>query len=129
MGKVLARILSDFMGLKSQGKTTQGIEISNESLKSELDLDIDLILSLKNEELSAYLTERKLTSEHIEMLADYLAEIGEHAMSTDKQYAMKILEQTLELYNVADAISNTYSFDRISKKDKIKASLAARSSS
>ena len=125
LGKVLARILSDFFGLKSQGKTAQGLKIANESLRTELDLDIELILKFKRQELSEYLTSHKLTPEYMEKLADYMSEIAEHAMSTDKIYAMKVFEQILELYTIVDSSSNSHSFNRISKKEKIKAVLSA----
>ena len=120
LGKVLGKILSDFLGLKAQGKVAQGIEISNENLKSELDLDIEIILSLNGQELSEYLKDKKLTSEHIEKLIDFIAEIGEHTMLTDKNQAIRIFKKILEMYKIVNAISNAYSFERIHKEEKIK---------
>ena len=72
LGKVLAKILSDFLGLKSNGNVTQGIEISNESLQSELDIDIEKIIALNKTELEEYVRNRKLTESHLELLSEYL---------------------------------------------------------
>lgn len=48
MGKVLAKILSDFLGLKSQGKASIGIEKVNEQMNFALILVFRLeIYSLK----------------------------------------------------------------------------------
>ena len=47
LGKVLAKILPDFLGLKSEGQISQGIEITNHRLRSELDIEIE---ELKNGE-------------------------------------------------------------------------------
>ena len=124
LGKVLARILSDFMGFKSEGKTGPGIEVTNESLKSELDLDIELILSKKEEELSNYFKAHKLTDEHIEEIADYLFEIGEHSISSDKNYAKTVYNRVLKLFKIVDGSSNSYSFDRINKKGKVELALS-----
>ena len=120
LGKVLAKILSDFLGLKSNGNVTQGIEISNESLQSELDIDIEKIIALNKTELEEYVRNRKLTESHLELLSEYLKEIGIAKTKIDKSDAYLCLQKAIELLDIADKISKTMSFDRISKKSEIK---------
>lgn len=120
LGKVLAKILSDFLKLKSDGNGAQGIEISNERFQSELDIDIDELLTLSSNELKSYLETRSLTDNHIEIISDYLFEIGKMEFENNEAKEKLTLEKAYELLDVADDISRTTSFQRISKKNKLK---------
>jgi hypothetical protein len=117
LGKVLANILSDLLGLKSKGNVTQGVEISNERFQSELDIDIEKLLKLENVDLKEYLNTRKLTETHLEILSEYLAEVGqtETIIAEQEPYLIK----AIELLDIADEISKTMSFERMNKKRKI----------
>lgn len=117
LGKVLAAILSGFLGLKSKGEVSLGIEITNERLQGELDIDIEKIAALNNMEVKAYLEKRKLRAEHIEGLSDYLKEIG--IGETDKTKASLWLKKAIVLLDIADEISKTLSIDRVNKKRNI----------
>ena len=120
LGKVLGTIIAGFFGLKSQGKVEQGIEISNEKFKEEMDIDINKILRIEYSDLSIYLSNLKLSPEQFEKLIDYIIEIGEYTLNTDKKKGINILERVLEMYTILDTKSNTYSFTRIKKEKRIK---------
>ena len=117
LGKVLAQILSTFLSLKSKGNIAQAMETSSLQLKSELDLDMEHILSLSKEELTDYFKNRKLTAEHIESLADLLQERG--AIEPQEELVQLYFQKTIELLNIADEVSNTLSFDRMNKRNEI----------
>ena len=119
LGRVLGKIIADFLGLKSNGDVTQGIEISKNQFKNELDIDVDKIIDLSKNELKKYLLDHKLTGEHVELIAYYLINITESNILTGKQETKKYLEKVLDLYDIADELSQTISFDRINKKSKI----------
>ncbi len=119
LGKVLAKVLSDFLGFKSSGNAIQGIEISNESLQSELDIDIEKIMAINKTELDEYVRNRKLTDIHLELLSEYLKEVGAVKTKIDKSDAQLCLQKAIELLDIADEISKTMSFDRINKKGDI----------
>jgi len=120
LGKVLGTIIAGFFGLKSQGKVEQGIEITNEKFKEEMDIDINKILRIEYSDLSIYLSNLKLSPEQFEKLIDYIIEIGEYTLNTDKKKGINILERVLEMYTILDTKSNTYSFTRIKKEKRIK---------
>ena len=120
LGKVLAKILSDFLGLKSTGNVTQGIEISNERFQSELDIDIEKLVTFNKSELKEYLEAHKLTASHLETLSEYLKEIGKVQIEKNSDDAKIKLNKASELLDIADEISKTMSFDRINKKNEIK---------
>ena len=120
LGKVLANILSDLLGLKSKGQTSQGIEVTNQRLQSELDIEIEKITTLTKKELKDYLKNRHLKAEHLEILSECLKEIGKGEIEKNKQATKVKLEKAIELLDIADEISKTMSFDRINKKNEIK---------
>ena len=115
----MGKIIADFLGLKLKGEVTQGIEISKKQLKKELDIDIDKLINLSRNELKKYLIDHKLSGEHVELIAYYLINITESNILTGKQETKKYLEKVLDLYDIADELSQTISFDRINKKSKI----------
>jgi len=119
LGRVLGKIIADFLGLKSKGEVTQAIEISKKQLKNELDIDIDKLIGLPKNDLKKYLIDHKLAGEHVELIAYYLINITESNILTGKQETKKYLEKVLVLYDIADELSQTISFDRINKKSKI----------
>ncbi len=46
LGKVLAKILSDFLGLKAKGQASHGVEISNHRFQRELEINIERLAYL-----------------------------------------------------------------------------------
>ena len=120
LGRVLGKILANFLGLKSSGQVEQGIEVANEQLQSELDIDIDEIVILSRDELKNYLMERKMAPGHFEILGKYLKELGNSKMSSDINNAKIYLTKSLELLDLEDEISTTLSFERADLKSKVK---------
>ena len=120
LAKVLAKILSDFFGLKVKNNIAQGIEISNERLQSELDIDIEKLLTFNKSELEVYIKNRKLTEGHLETLSEYLKEVGIAKTETNKSEAQSYLAKAVELLEIADEVSKTMSIDRINKSSEIK---------
>ena len=46
LGRVLAKILSDLSGLKTQGSLSERIEVVDQTLKNSLDLGIEDLISI-----------------------------------------------------------------------------------
>lgn len=119
LGKALAKILSDFLGLSSKGQTSEAIEIANESFQKQLDIDIQKVLTLSATDLMKYLQDRNLTADHIEIIADYLKASSTAEHEVDKQKNQLKLDKALELLQLADEVSQAVSFSRIQKKKEI----------
>lgn len=119
LGKALSNLMAKFLGWSADGNTSLGIEKTNEQLKLQLDIDVELILQLSQEELSEYLRKRKLTNSHIETLIDYFIEMGGHTIKTNVSFGVSILKKVLEMYQTIDETSKTYSFDRKEKEKKV----------
>tara|TARA_B100000809_G_C14809303_1_gene413234 strand:+ start:77 stop:496 length:420 start_codon:yes stop_codon:yes gene_type:complete len=120
MGRVLGKALADFLGFKSKGMINQGLEVSSQQLKSELDIDLGELTTLSNSDLKSYLLDRKFTVKHIEMLADYLSEVGKSKISDKNQTGKTYLNKSIVLYELVDEISRTICFEREAKKSEMK---------
>ena len=110
LGFFLQRLLANFLNGNSAGNSIEAVDLVTNELKNELDFDLPLFVSLSNDEMKKYLSNFKFNEQHLEKLADLLAE-----MNTSKIY----LTRALELLDLVDEISNSFSFERNSKKIKI----------
>ena len=110
LGFFLQRLLANFLNGNSAGNSIEAVDLVTNELKNELDFDLPLFLSFSNDEMKKYLSNFKFNEQHLEKLADLLAE-----MNTSKIY----LTRALELLDLVDEISNSFSFERNNKKIKI----------
>lgn len=126
LGRVLGKILADLTGLKSQGKTSVGIEAVDQVVKNELDFTIDEMTSIPTEKFINILQGgRKLSNDTINNLADILFIIAEELVpsDTDHEKKKKMYERALTIYEHLEKTSSTYSFDRRYKIAQIKEAL------
>ena len=110
LGFFLQRLLANFLNGNSAENSIEASDLITNEFKNELDFDLPLFLSLSNDEMKKYLSNFKFNEQHLEKLADLLAE-----MNTSKIY----LTRALELLDLVDEISNSFSFERNNKKIKI----------
>ena len=114
LGFFLQRLLANFLNGNSTGNSIEAADlVTNEftnEFKNELDFDLPLFLSLSNDEMKKYLSNFKFNEQNLEKLADLLAE-----MNLSKAY----LVRSIELLDLVDELSNSFSFERNSKKIKI----------
>ncbi|WP_242204585.1 hypothetical protein [Aestuariivivens insulae] len=114
LGKVLAKILADF--LKLPKGDSRGVELTNQRFQNELDIDIEKLKALTKEETEDYLRSLNLTADHLEILSEYIKEIGLTKIEEDKVAAKVWLKKAIDILDFADKISKTVSFIRINKK-------------
>ncbi len=119
LGKVLSIILSDLIGRKNNGQLSQGIEVSHQQLKSELDIDLETLSSFDKSELRSFIEFRKFTPNHAEVLSEIVSEMAKAGIQSDKAKAMMLLQKASDLLTIADELSNTMSFDRIYKNKEL----------
>jgi len=110
--------LSDLLGLKSQGKVNDGIEIVNQVLKENLDLDIQKLLNIQLDDfINTLKTEKGFNNESLDKLADILTIIAENRQNKDKKM---LYERCLIIYEYLEKTENVYSVDRKWKIEQIK---------
>ena len=125
LGRALGKIVTAFLGLKSQGKVAEGFQIANQQFKSELDIDIDKLLGFDKAALADFFAEQPMTSGHLEQIAEYVLELGEH--QSDTAAKTNAFGCAYNLVELANAKSDTFDMNRqfklkaiANKIDKIK---------
>ena len=119
LGKVLAKILSNFLGFNNDIDPSNRIEKTNHDFQNELDIDIEKVQQLSKDDLKSYLSLRLKSSENIEYLAEYFIELGKKRIGFNKNKSQNHFEKALQLIAIANELSNTISLDRINKKIEI----------
>ena len=110
LGRAIGKIITGFLGLKSQGKVALGFEIANEQFNKELDLDIDKLLGMDKVVLSDYLKERQFTDVHLVQIVDYVEVLGEH--QSDNAGKTNAFNTSLNLLAIANDKSEVYDMNR-----------------
>jgi len=126
LGRAIGKILSDALRLQSQGKVAEGVEAAIQSLKSELDLDIDELIRIPREDLVQRLKGKwNFTDESIEKLADLLSHIAEgmNQKNGSSDPCIQMMQVSFLLYEHCSKASKVYSFDRHQKMVKIRSRL------
>ena len=119
LGRVLGRMLSDLVGLKSQGKMVDGIEVATQALKSELDIDINELVDIPTNDFVEFLvSEKDYTNDNLDKLAEILLMIADH--EEDEGWSRKLYEKVLTIYLYLEETDNVFSLDRQWKIERIK---------
>ena len=69
LGRALARIVAEFLGTRSHGDGAEAIAVANESLKEQLDVNVDSLIGHSTADLANYLAQRNLAGERLSPLA------------------------------------------------------------
>jgi hypothetical protein len=126
LGQALATIFSRWYGLKSQGKVPEAIEMTNQSLKVELGLDIAELTSIATEDFVGTLRdEKKFNYSNLERLADILLLLADESEGNKavNDQRLNLYAKCLSIYNYLNENDLTYSFERQSKIERIRSML------
>jgi len=118
LGRILGKILSDLLDLKNQGQVNDGIEVSIQALKDELDLDLQELIAIQtNYFIDVLKSEKGFTNGNLNKLADILLFIADNRQGNDKKL---LLNKCLTIYEYLEKADKVYSFDRRGKIERIK---------
>jgi len=121
LGRAIGKVITGFLGLKADGNVQKGIDITNQQFKSELDIDIERLLSLNKPELTDYLLTKNIGETSIVQLAEYVEMIGES--QTDNAAKAGAFNSAVNLYEIANAQSATFDMNRQFKINELKRKL------
>jgi len=122
LGQALAQIFSKLFGLSERGKDPEAIEMTSQSLKSELDIDLSEISSIPTDEFIITLQEnKKLNHSNLELLANILLLIADEncTENPENEEGLNLYGKCLEIYSHLNERDLTYSFERESKIARI----------
>ena len=115
IGLLISAIRQKLFGGKENLATTlqSQIEAAKGMLLNETNFDLDKFLSLNIEDSNEYICSFKgFSIENIEFLAEYISQIG---LSDESGKFRKYLEKALQLYELCNLKSKTYSFEQIGR--------------
>jgi hypothetical protein len=123
IGKIIIAIQQKLCS--GEGSSSASIENETIALKAkllkEVDFDLEKFLQFDSEASNDYLNCFKgFSIENIEILAGFLSQIG---FSEKTDQSKKYLEKSLQLYEIINLRSKTFSFDRETKIQAIKNAL------
>lgn len=122
LGQALAMIYSKLLGFRNEGKVPESIELTNLSLKTELDLDLDELSAIPAEDFVSRMKEdKKFNYTNLELLADILLHIADdiNQRDPDSRLDLNLYDKALRVYKYLNERDLTFSFERQSKIDRI----------
>jgi hypothetical protein len=115
IGRVLEKILFLLLGFKNKG---EGIEITNQILKDELDFDIQELLDIQTDSfINTLVSEKGFDNAGFEKLAEIFLLIAD---STEHKKRKILYEKCLVVLEYLEKTETTYSLDRQEKIEQIK---------
>lgn len=124
LGKVLGQILSRFLNLSTTGNANTAIEITNQQLKTEADIEPDILFSGDRDTLIKYCREKSLTENHLETLSAYAFEMGKSSIDLCEKETY--FHRSILLLDIADDINHTASFLRMQRKREVEEELESQ---
>lgn len=119
LGKVVAKVLRDLMGLKSDFRINEAEEMVNTVFEKELGFNFDEMLERKNDDFILFLIKDKKFSEAtLEDIANILFEIG--ITLEDKNKQANYFQKAILLFEHLNTERKTFSFDFMVKINKMK---------
>ena len=119
IGKVFSKILLGFKEEKIQDSIDSAIDKANSNFLNQTNVSIGQILKLKDIELKEYLKNKVLTTNHIDIIVNYLLEIV-NSKYLNNENKILYLQKTLELHLVSDQLFQAISFGNNQKQAEIK---------
>ncbi len=118
LGRVLGKILADFLALKSTSKVGEAIESVVQSLNTKLDLDPEMLADAPRSEIVDKLIRvYGFNNDNLELLANILLTAAEERQ--DDPLWKKLMGHSLTIFRYLETVDATYSLERRFKIDKI----------
>lgn len=120
LGQMLVKLFPDLLGLKNLGQISVGIELTNKTLKTGLDYDIQELMDLPTSEfVDSLLAKKNLNNHSLNRLVRILLIIADNHQGDNK----KLYEKCLAIYEYLETAENVYSIARQAEKKRIKSML------
>lgn len=118
LGQVLGKLITELLQLKSQGKFNDGLEITNQTLKTNLDHNLDELLAIPDEVFIPNLKVRKIKNEALDKLAELMLLWADNEGTTER--GMQLYKKSFLLFEKLESVEAIYSMDRHRKLERLK---------
>lgn len=119
MGLFLKRMLSNISKDTGTEKEMETIAEIDAGFINEFNISIDELITLSENDFKKTILEMKLKETHLENFSELLLKISFSNLNFTANKINKLKEKAVLLLDLADSISNSYSIERINKKNKI----------
>lgn len=119
LGKVLAKMLSDFLGLKTDIDVASTVKVTTERFEEKAGLDFESLLGASKEEVAAYLSDHNFPLEHLDILASYCTEAAEALSIKREDAAVQYAQLGHNILEHITHTSKTTSFHHIDLMDRL----------
>lgn len=110
LSRILGKVLTDLIGLKNKGLLCDGIEMTNQTLKSELNLDIKELIDLRTDTfINVLVSEKGFVNESFDKFAEILWLISDQYTDVEKR---EVYIKCLTIYQFLEKTDKTYSLAR-----------------
>ncbi len=97
MGQAIGKMISKFLGLKSDGKMEEALAVTQAALQEELGLDFEKLYRSDEEDFLVFFRDKPYSAESLELLATYFMEAGVDKKETHPETAALILQKAIHL--------------------------------
>lgn len=119
LGRVLGKILADFLALKNTTNAGEAIDSVVQSLTAKLDLNPTMLVDIpRSEIIDRLLRVYGFNKDSLELLAKIMLAIAEE--KRDDPPWRKLLEHSLVIFQYLEMVDSTYSLERRFTINKIK---------
>ncbi len=129
LGRAMGVMVSKLLGIKSQGKTQEMVEMINQFIKQELELDLSELIRLDDDAFFHFLLKEKgLKDYHLEYLSEMLYNLGqEHELNDQPELATPYYQKALILFEHIENHSPTFDLIRSNKITDLKKAVPYKS--
>ncbi len=122
LGRAIAKVITDILKLKEEGKVNEGIVMAQATLKSSFDMDIEQVQSISVDNfIEKLINEKKIIPAQLTYVGDILYETAElFEQKKDTEKAKDLYTKTLLIFNYINQTEKTYSLERNTKMEIIK---------
>lgn len=118
LGQVLSKLITELLQLKSQGKTSEVLELTNQTLKTNLEHDLEELLAISDSAFVGMLKAKKIKNEGLDKLAELLLLLADEEGTTEK--GMNFYRKSFLLFEKLESVEAIYSMDRHRKLERLK---------
>lgn len=118
LGQVLSKLITELLQLKSQGKTSEVLELTNQTLKTNLEYDLEELLAISDSAFVGMLKAKKIKNEGLDKLAELLLLLADEEGTTEK--GMNLYRKSFLLFEKLESVEAIYSMDRHRKLERLK---------
>lgn len=118
LAEVLGKLLTGLLQLKTEGKIQESLDLTNQTLKTALNQDLDELLAIPDATFISDLKARKIKNEAFDKLAEVLLVLADNEGSSEK--GKRIYKKCFLLFEKLESVEPIYSMDRHRKLERLK---------